>query len=167
MFENKDGKKPAFLTVGTPQCGLACAFLGAVIAVLFLTIGFWKTLFIALFIALGYFVGAFKNKEEIIRNSTEALLPHKEVKVYQSQDKKAAPADSGAEDSGNDGEEDSGDGEDDPEDEDEEDPEDAEEDTEDEDGDEETDEDEDADGYDDEETDPDEDEDKNTGGKDE
>ena len=48
MSENNNGKKPAILTVGTPQCAVACAVLGAVIAVLLLTIGFWKTLFITL-----------------------------------------------------------------------------------------------------------------------
>ena len=91
MPENKNGKKPAILTVGTPQCAAACAVLGALIAVLLLTIGFWKTLFIALCILAGLFVGGVSNKDEYIRSVTEAVLPRKEVKVYQAQEKKPVP----------------------------------------------------------------------------
>lgn len=91
MSENNNGKTPAILTVGTPQCALACAFLGAVVAVLLLTIGFWKTLFIALFIFAGLFVGGVRDKGECIRSATEAVLPRKEVKVYQAQEKKPVP----------------------------------------------------------------------------
>ena len=91
MPENSSGKKPAVLTVGTPQCALACAFLGAVIAVLFLTIGFWKTLFIALFVFAGLFVGGVRDKSECVRSATEAVLPRKEVKVYQAQERKPVP----------------------------------------------------------------------------
>ncbi len=91
MSENNNGKKPAILTVGTPQCAVACAVLGAVIAVLLLTIGFWKTLFITLCILAGLFVGGVSDKDEYIRSVTEAILPRKEVKVYQAQEKKPAP----------------------------------------------------------------------------
>ena len=91
MSEDNKGKAPAILTVGTPQCALACAFLGAVVAVLLLTIGFWKTLFIALFIFAGLFVGGVRDKGECIRSATEAVLPRKEVKVYQAQEKKPVP----------------------------------------------------------------------------
>lgn len=88
MSENNNGKKPAVLTVGTPQCAVACAFLGAVIAVLFLTIGFWKTLFIALFVFAGLFAGGVSDKGECVRSVTEAVLPRREVRVYQAQDKR-------------------------------------------------------------------------------
>ena len=91
MPENNNGKKPAILTVGTPQCALACAVLGAAAAVLLLTIGFWKTLFIALFIFAGLFIGGVSDKGECLRSVTEAILPRKEVKVYQTQDRKPVP----------------------------------------------------------------------------
>ena len=91
MSENNNGKKPAILTVGTPQCAVACAVLGAVIAVLLLTIGFWKTLFITLCILAGLFVGGVSDKAEYVRSVTEAVLPRKEVKVYQAQEKKPVP----------------------------------------------------------------------------
>ena len=83
MFDNKN-EKPALLTVGTPQCALACAALGAVVAVLFLTIGFWKTLFIALFIFAGLFAGGVKDKRGFLREAAEAVAPRRELKVYQA-----------------------------------------------------------------------------------
>ncbi len=88
MPENNKGKKPAILTAGTPQCALACAFLGAAVAVLFLTIGFWKTLFIALFVFAGLFVGGVGNKGECVRSVTEAILPRREVRIYQARENK-------------------------------------------------------------------------------
>lgn len=91
MPENNKGKKPAILTAGTPQCALACAFLGAVVAVLFLTIGFWKTLFIALFVFAGLFLGGVADKGECVRSVTEAILPRREVKIYQAREKKRDP----------------------------------------------------------------------------
>ena len=83
MFDSKN-EKPALLTVGTPQCALACAALGAVVAVLFLTIGFWKTLFIALFIFAGLFAGGVKDKRGFLREAAEAVAPRRELKVYQA-----------------------------------------------------------------------------------
>lgn len=44
-------------TPGTPLCALAYAALGAILATLLLTIGFWRTLFIAVFAALGALAG--------------------------------------------------------------------------------------------------------------
>ena len=35
------------LTWGTPACGVFCGVLGILLAILLLTIGFWKTLFVA------------------------------------------------------------------------------------------------------------------------
>ena len=40
-------------TPGTPLCALVYAALGVILATLLLTIGFWRTLFIAVFAALG------------------------------------------------------------------------------------------------------------------
>ena len=55
------------LTVGTPQCGALGAFCGVVLAVLLLTIGFWKTLFIFLCAAIGLFIGLVKDKKGAVR----------------------------------------------------------------------------------------------------
>ena len=64
-------------TPGTPLCALAYAALGVILATLLLTIGFWRTLFVALFFAAGYFVGAFQNKTELIKGWINRLFPPK------------------------------------------------------------------------------------------
>lgn len=66
------------LTWGTPLCGLVCGVCGIVIAVLMLTIGFWKTLFVALMCAAGMFCGAVSNKLEWIKKTINRLFPQKD-----------------------------------------------------------------------------------------
>ena len=63
---NKDNLN-RMLTIGTPQCGAFSAFCGVVLAVLLLTIGLWKTLFIFLFAAFGLFIGLCKDKKGAVR----------------------------------------------------------------------------------------------------
>ena len=54
-------------TPGTPLCALAYAALGVILATLLLTIGFWRTLFIAVFAALGALAGGIGNKRDAVR----------------------------------------------------------------------------------------------------
>lgn len=65
-------------TWGTPACGLLCGVLGVLVAILLLTIGFWKTLFVALLCALGVFLGAVKDKAAFLKNVINKLFPQKE-----------------------------------------------------------------------------------------
>lgn len=71
------GEKKNLLRVGTPLCGLVCGIVGAVIALALLLLGFWRALFVALFFAAGYFVGAYRNKTEIIKGCINRLFPPK------------------------------------------------------------------------------------------
>ena len=64
-------------TVGTPQCGVAGAVIGAVLAVLLLSIGLWKTLFIAMFVILGAVCGGVKSKRSMLRNIINRCFPEK------------------------------------------------------------------------------------------
>jgi uncharacterized membrane protein len=48
--------------LGTPVCGLLCGLIAIVIALAFLFLGFWRTLFVAVFFAVGYAFGAFAKK---------------------------------------------------------------------------------------------------------
>ena len=64
-----------WLRPGTPQCGVLCALLGAVVAFLLLWAGFWKTLFIVLLAALGAFLGGVQDKKESIRRVVNRLFP--------------------------------------------------------------------------------------------
>ena len=59
MKENTCNKK---IQLGTPACGLLCGLIGIVIALALLYLGFWPTLLVAVFFAVGYAVGAFAKK---------------------------------------------------------------------------------------------------------
>ena len=52
---------------GTPQAALFFGVLGLIIALLFLLIGFWKTLLVVVCGLIGIFLGAVKDKGEFIR----------------------------------------------------------------------------------------------------
>jgi len=67
----------ASFVVGTPQCGLLGAAIGALLAVLLLTIGLWKTLFIALFALIGAFFGGVRNKLDAVRRLINRSFPEK------------------------------------------------------------------------------------------
>ena len=60
------------LTWGTPACGVFCGVLGILLAILLLTIGFWKTLFVALLCAVGV------DKASFLKNLINKLFPPKE-----------------------------------------------------------------------------------------
>ncbi len=63
--------------IGTPLCGVVCAMLGALLALMLLYMGFWRTLFVAALAAAGYFVGASKDKGEALKNCINKLFPPK------------------------------------------------------------------------------------------
>lgn len=64
----------AFLKTGTHQAALIGGLAGLVVAVLLLTLGFWKTLLIVLCCSLGCFLGGVKDKPAVIRNLLGKLL---------------------------------------------------------------------------------------------
>lgn len=64
--------------IGTPECGIAMGILGAVIALMILFLGFWRTAFIALLFACGYFFGAVANKGEAVKTAINKVFPPKD-----------------------------------------------------------------------------------------
>ena len=66
---------------GTPACGLALGTLFVLIAVLWMTIGFWKTLLLTALFALGYFLGTTENKRDLIRETANRMIPKKEAEA--------------------------------------------------------------------------------------
>lgn len=66
------------LTIGTPACGAACGAAGVVLAALLLSIGFWKTVFVAVLCLLGVFLGGVKDKHGFIKGLANRLFPGKE-----------------------------------------------------------------------------------------
>jgi len=71
---NKDNLSLMF-KIGTPQCGAFSACCGVALAVLLLTIGFWKTLFIFLFAAIGLFIGLVEDKKGAVRRVINRGFP--------------------------------------------------------------------------------------------
>lgn len=74
----EDRNKHDFLRMGTPLCGVVLGIVGVVVALMLLFIGFWRTLLVALFFAVGYFIGATSNKSETIKSVINRLLPPKD-----------------------------------------------------------------------------------------
>ncbi len=60
---------------GTPQYGILWGVVFVLLAILLLTIGFWKTLFLVILFLLGMFVGAVKDKEAFIKNLINKIFP--------------------------------------------------------------------------------------------
>lgn len=63
---------------GTPAFGIALGVILAGIAVVWMAIGFWKTLLLAALFALGYFLGASDNAADAIRRAANRVIPKKE-----------------------------------------------------------------------------------------
>ena len=64
--------------MGTPECGMMLGILGALIALMILFLGFWRTAFIAVLFAFGYFIGAVANKGEAVKKVINKVFPPKD-----------------------------------------------------------------------------------------
>lgn len=73
-------------TPGTPLCALAYAVIGIIVAALLLTIGFWRTLFIAAFAALGALAGGVGNKRDAVRGAINRSFPPRDKPLEMEQD---------------------------------------------------------------------------------
>lgn len=51
---------------GTPLCGMVCGLVGVIIALSLIFLGFWKTLLILVMFGIGYVLGAFSNKKQML-----------------------------------------------------------------------------------------------------
>ncbi len=87
-MSNEKTNKPEFLTPGNTSCALFCAAVGVLIAVLLLTIGFWRTLFIAVMFFLGLFIGGVSDKKAFISGTVNKYFPQKEMRPYKAEDVK-------------------------------------------------------------------------------
>ncbi len=66
---------------GTPAFGLFLGVLFLLIGVLIMSIGFWKTLLLAVLFCAGYFLGAVNNKTGFIKETMNKIVPEKEEKT--------------------------------------------------------------------------------------
>ena len=83
-MNNKDSRSflhQAFRT-GTPECAVFCAGVAMLLGLLFLWIGFWKTLLIFCLMLVGMFIGGVEDKQEKIRGLVNRLFPAKPAVTY-------------------------------------------------------------------------------------
>ena len=88
MNEQKESKRNDFtakiLQVGTAECAIFFAVVAMVLALLFLYIGFWKTVLIAVLVCAGLFIGGVKNKKAWISDKINRLFPPKSNVPYRA-----------------------------------------------------------------------------------
>ena len=66
-------------TWGTPACGLFCGVLGAIAALLWLALGFFRMLFVAALCVMGVFIGGVKDKSAFFKRAINRIFPPKNV----------------------------------------------------------------------------------------
>ena len=86
MSNQPDDKKNGFdsrnlLKIGTSECAVFMALTAMLVAILLLLAGFWGTVLIVAFIALGAFLGGVKDKKKAIRDFINRVFPAREPTV--------------------------------------------------------------------------------------
>lgn len=84
MDDKEKGFARNVLKVGTPECAVFSGAVAMVLALLLLTIGFWKTLLVALCVCVGVFVGGVEDKQKMISRVVNRLFPPKAAVPLQS-----------------------------------------------------------------------------------
>ena len=69
-------------TIGTPECAVFFGVAAMVLALLFLLLGFWKSVMIAALVAVGAFLGGVKDKKGCISRVVNRLFPPKTSVPY-------------------------------------------------------------------------------------
>ena len=72
-----DNQNHGWLRIGTIQCGLLLGAGFVAIAFMLIFLGFWKTLLVTAFFAIGFWIGAFEGKTAMIKNTINKLFPPK------------------------------------------------------------------------------------------
>ena len=70
---------------GTPECAVFSAATAMVLGLLLLTVGFWNTVWIALFGAVGGILGGVKDKKQMLKNVLNRIIPDKKTVPYREQ----------------------------------------------------------------------------------
>ena len=78
--------------IGTPECAVLFAMAAMVLALLFLTVGFWHMLWIALLMLAAAFLGGVRNKKQWIKDVINRIVPAKQVVPYRTQNEEISKA---------------------------------------------------------------------------
>lgn len=86
MSQQPDDRKNGFdpkniIKIGTPECAVFMALAAMLVAVLLLLAGFWGTVLIVAFIALGAFLGGVKDKKTAVRDFVNRVFPAREPSI--------------------------------------------------------------------------------------
>ena len=79
-------------TIGTSECAIFFAVAAMVLALLLLTIGFWKALLVAVLMLAGAFIGGVEDKRQWLKNVINRLFPARTVVPYREQNPEIARA---------------------------------------------------------------------------
>lgn len=86
MSENKpNGFLKNMCKIGTPECAIFFAVVAMVLAILFLSLGFWNTVLVLLIMGLGAFLGGVKDKKGWLKKLLNRLVPDRKMVPYREQ----------------------------------------------------------------------------------
>ena len=86
MNDNKDRSFLAnVFKAGTSECAVFSAAAAMVLGLLLLTVGFWNTVWIALFGVVGGILGGVKDKKQMLKNVLNRIIPDKKTVPYREQ----------------------------------------------------------------------------------
>ena len=80
-----DKRVRKYLQVGTMECMLLCMGVALLIGIGFFTIGFWRTLLLALLLLLGMFIGGVTNNREMMADVSNKLFPARAQQAARNQ----------------------------------------------------------------------------------
>ena len=78
MAESTEKKIRKFLQVGTLECMIFGVVLAIIVAILFMTIGFWKTLLVVAVVAVALFITGVKDKKAFVGKAVGKIAPQRD-----------------------------------------------------------------------------------------
>lgn len=79
---NRDSFFENMCKIGTPQCAIFFAVIAMILGLLLLWVGFWKTVLLALLMAVGAFLGGVKDKRQWLKNAANRVIPDHQTVPY-------------------------------------------------------------------------------------
>lgn len=92
MRDDQQKRDEGLFRIGTPECAVVFALAAMVLALLFLTVGFWHMLWIGLLMLAAAFLGGIKNKKQWLKDVVNRLVPAKQVVPYRTQNEEISKA---------------------------------------------------------------------------
>ena len=92
---NDQDRKTIFsnvFTIGTSECAIFSAVVAMVLALLLLSVGFWKALLVAALMVVGGFLGGVRNKRQWLKDVINRLFPARSIVPYREQNPEIARA---------------------------------------------------------------------------